>query len=72
LSEGRENEKRFAVAGEPLAHLVEMGGVEPPSRTASRKYPTRVAGDLRAGDDAHRQASSTVSQIVLGGRALAD
>jgi hypothetical protein len=51
---------------------VEMGGVEPPSRTARRQYPTCVVGVLCAGRGPHRQGPLPVSQTAFGGRALAD
>jgi hypothetical protein len=52
--------------------LVEMGGVEPPSRTASRQLPTCVVGILRAAPVSYRRDTVTVSRTVLGDRAPAD
>ena len=52
--------------------LVEMGGVEPPSRTASRQHPTRVVGILCAAADSYRRDAAAVSRTVFGDRAPAD
>jgi len=51
---------------------VEMGGVEPPSRTFSGSYATCVVALLSAASDAERQAAFAVSQTVFGVVALAN
>ena len=52
--------------------VVEMGGVEPPSRTFSRQYPTRLVDVLRAVRAPHRPGPQTVSQTPFGDSALAN
>ncbi len=51
---------------------VEMGGVEPPSRTFSRADATCVSGALSAAATPHRQGIASVSQTAFGDRALAN
>lgn len=51
---------------------MEMGGIEPPSRTASRQLPTRVVGILCAVTVSYRRDAATVSRTVLGDRAPAN
>jgi hypothetical protein len=58
------------VAGRCL--LVEMGGVEPPSRPASRASTTCVVGVLRAAQNPRRQGFRTVSRTDLCDRAPTD
>ena len=49
-----------------------MGGVEPPSRTASRQDPTCVVGILCAAVISYRRDSTAVSQTAFGDCALAN
>ncbi len=51
---------------------VEMGGFEPPSRTAGRQHPTCVVGILCATAVSYRRDPAVVSQTAFGDRALAD
>lgn len=53
-----------------FCYLVEMGGIEPPSRTVSRTFTTRLVGVFRALRHSRRQDERTVSQTGLGDRAL--
>jgi len=71
------NVRRDALEKAPLDYqgrflLVEMGGFEPPSKTASRQDPTCVVGILSAAADSYRRDSVAVSQTAFGDRASAD
>jgi len=52
--------------------VVEIGGVEPPSRTANRQHPTCVVGILCAAAGSYRRDPVAVSRTAFGDRASAD
>src|SRR4051794_23456773 len=68
----RLNANRPEAIASGLFCLVEMGGVEPPSRTICSSYATCVAVHFRAPCVAERRATHAVSQIALDVRAPAN
>jgi peptidoglycan/xylan/chitin deacetylase (PgdA/CDA1 family) len=59
---GAENERPDEL---PRRFLVEMGGVEPPSRAFSRGYATGLVGVLLSLPGSHRQDPGQPSRITL-------
>ena len=67
---GHPTQKR-RVALDTKIELVEMGGIEPPSRNFRREYPTSVVEVLVSQQGRPSTACPTPSELVLGVAQLA-